>query len=334
MASGLTGGELMASLKDVFEQLNPRTAQVLKNRIAKEEYFLGQAAHDPNLYKNCHEARQAKKASSNQPFLILTYKTPVCASCGYNRKGNCALMGGKLIESPQETPEVAVQRTADILSTEGQVNQVYASRVASHQALPLLKLQALHKKRLASSKNTNSTDTQDQVRSRRVAAILNPSDPVEVKSKNLRGPSARKASNIEGFQIEVEETTGRTASSQKSLGDVFRGSALTVRAKPTPGRQISPLASIDPCPTTNSLSREAKRDNLDLNEENANQAQSSLYRLILQASRRLASGQMTTTLATQLINRIESFEEIGARHNKRTAAIKSQLSALSGGLEL
>lgn len=337
MASGLTGGELRESLRDVFSQLDPVAVTKLAKRIAKEEFFLGQAAHDPNLYKNCHEARQAKKVSANQNLMVLTYKTSLCASCGYNRKGNCGLMGGKLINSAEDAPEIAVQRTGDIMAAEGEMPVGYATKVASRNDVsPLIRLQTMHKKRLGGfQKDTSSTDIPAQIKARRVAAILDPAENNAVKGKNLRAPSARKASNSEDFEIEAPElTANRTASRQVSIFEnMMQSPDITVRSRPAPGRQTSRQAEIDPYGSSMTLAHEDKQASQDVDEDHEEQAQAALHSLSLKSSRLLAQGKMTATLATKLAERIQTMEDFGARHSTRTARVKTQLLALSGGLE-
>jgi hypothetical protein len=335
MASGLTGRDLKESLQDVFSQLNSVESIRLANRIAKEEYFLGQAAHDPNLYANCNMARKAKQISANKNLMVLTYKTPVCASCTYNRQGNCGLMGGKLIAGPDDTPEIAVQRTGDILSSEGHLSSISAGRLASRTDVsPTVRLQTMHKKRLGGF-SKNEPNVSAQIQARRIASILEPGDGETTRGKNLDAPSSRKAANTEKYQLESPDiTSDRTASQRVSFYEsIMKSPDLNVISKPEPGISRSRKAEVDPYGSTMSLPRESKRENKDIEEDNALQAQTALQNLTLRSSRLLAKGQMTSTLATKIIDRIQVMEDFGARHSSRSEAVKRQLSALSGGLE-
>src|SRR3954464_9164570 len=91
LAEGKTGSTLADGLRPVVSLLDGAERERLASVISHEYYILGHAAHDPNLYKTCQAAKVAKEKSQDPHLKILTYKTPMCGSCGLNQRGSCKL---------------------------------------------------------------------------------------------------------------------------------------------------------------------------------------------------------------------------------------------------
>lgn len=337
MADGLTGRDLKASLREVVAQLTQAEQQILQGRIAKEEYFLGKAGWDPNQFKNCREAKSKKVSSPNSKFLILTYRTPICGSCGLNRSGNCALMGGKLISGPGQTPEAAVHRTADIMALEGELTHSRSASVVNlSEKTPALRIKALHYARKKASKRVFSAKStlMTEIRAIRLASIMDSVDPAPVRAKVLTGSS--RASNAEGVQIASPNVSTDRVGAVKAnrWAKMMESSSLTVRAKARAPKVKSASAEIPSAPYVDVPTREGRKANRALNEEHSDQAQSALHLISRKASQLLAEGQITTALAERIVDRMSTLENFGATHTPRTASIRRQLGALTGALEL
>jgi hypothetical protein len=334
MAQGLDRNALREGLREALPALNLKQKSRLASLINREFMILGHAAHDPNLYRNCATAKQAKQNSPDAHLKLLTYQTPLCTSCAYNRSGNCSLMGGRLVSGPEGIPEIAVQRTADILRTEGRVSPAKLGRVAASKASPADRLVILHQHRLDATDRDPRKDIQAQSNSRLAAAILDPSPSFDIKPKKLTGPS--RAVNNEDVTLDVvDDTTDRRGSRLSSrVADMMEPADMRVEVPYDPPRRTSPLAEVEPYTATTTLPKEEHQATPDLDEDNAIQAQKALFKLAKKASLLLSQGVMTTRAATLLYQRMDAMEQHGANHNSRTAAIKNQLDVLSGGLQL
>jgi len=144
LAKGLLGSDLTEALQETLEVLQPAERAKLAKRLKKEIGILGQIAHDPNIYKNCKVAAIAKKQHPHSHTLIATCRTPMCASCAFNRTGKCSLMGGTLIGSTTDITEKMSNKTAMMLIQDRQLDQQEAVRIASAIIPPSKRVAALH----------------------------------------------------------------------------------------------------------------------------------------------------------------------------------------------
>lgn len=326
----------LQGLKDGLAPFSSVLTSSEKSRLAKlinKEYnILGKAAHDPNFYRNCQEARQAKLESKDPHLKILTYRTPMCSSCEFNRRGNCGLIGGRLFSGPKDVPEIAVQRTADILRSEDVVNSPTLNRIATAKASPAERLATLHAKRQDQDPINPQILVKAQGNSRKFSAILETTEIPNITAKKLIGP--RKASNMEGDSLGPfdPETDVVGIDESEKLAHLMEPADMDLEVPSDLPRQTSPMASIQAYDATSfpKFSRVSR----ELKQEHEILAQKALNSLVSKASELLGRGRVSTRIATTLLERMQVMEMHGARHNEYTSPIRDQLDALSGGLQL
>jgi hypothetical protein len=334
LAEGKTGSNLADGLRPVVSTLSSADKTRLASLISREYFILGHAAHDPNLYKTCNAAKIAKQKSLNPELKLLTYKTPMCASCGFNRAGSCGLMGGRLVAGPEEVPEKVVHRTADLLIADRVVSQDTGRGIALGSGTATARLANLHfEKTQTQNQVDTSRDQLDFSRSRVASAMLDPAESEPIRPLALTG-SARKM-NAERFGLgsvdeQEDAPVHRTA---RKINNMI-GDDLNIYLPPEPSR-VAGSVDIDGSPdfTIPSFSRQAG-DQRDLREEQSRQAQKYLIQMARRASRMLGAGKMTIRAANKLFHGMNQMLDLGAVSTEKTAAIQRQLNTLGGGMEL
>lgn len=340
LAAGKVGTELAGELRDLVGALSPQQRRRLAARIDRDYLILGHAAHDPNLYSDCQTAKQAKESSRDPHLKLVTYETPVCASCTFNRKGTCGLMGGRLVAGPRSIPEVVVQRTADLLTATGAVSARVGARVAAARQPADVRLVRLHAQRLAHSvarERDQVADARGQAQTRRVQAMLDPADQgVKLVPKGLTGPRRVRNGEALGLGVTVVRSRHDRSAAVQATGmeAVFDRGGMEVElpVDVRAGRQAG--CELDSYTETDVPDRAATRNQARVSTEGGITAQRGLERALRQASRLLAAGQISTQRAARFQEVCEQFLVTGAQHTRRTAAIQRQLEMLSGGLEL
>lgn len=329
LSEGKTGGDLAEGLHAVVSVLSPGEKKRLASRISREYLILGHAAHDPNMYRTCQAAKEAKESSKDPNLKILTYKTPMCGSCGFNRSARCGLMGGMLIDGPDAVPEKAVHKTADILIANRTLNEGEARLVEMGDGNPTSRVAGLHDRKIKATNFVDDSGIEARIASRRAASILEPAESFEARPKRLVGP-ARKV-NAEALGIGVidddeEETTGT------DFNDMF-GSDMHVDVPADLKDNRSLVGMVDPDTEVDSPSSErtsAEEEDQEVEEE----IQASFMKLAALASRMLGEGALTTRIASQIYHKMQVLQENGARHTRKTARIERQIDALGGGMQL
>jgi hypothetical protein len=328
LAEGRTGSDLANGLHPVASILSPEEKRKLASRISREYLILGHAAHDPNMYKTCQAAKEAKENSKDSNLKILTYKTPMCGSCGFNRNARCGLMGGTLIDGPDAVPEKAVHKTADILIANRTLRESEVRVVEMGQGNPTSRVASLHDRKI---KATTFVDRDDEIKariaSRRAAAILEPAEPFEIRPKRLVGP-ARKV-NAEALGIGVVDDDGEDAGPDFNSmfgSDMHVDVPANIRDDRSVAGMVDPNTEID----TPNFDRTSSEEDQEVHGE----IQSSFMRLAGLASRMLSEGMMSTRTASDIYSKMQILRDNGAIHTKRTARIERQLDALGGGLQM
>jgi hypothetical protein len=187
LAKGFLGQVLTEGIQETHPALTVEERKRVARIVQQEVGILGQAAHDPNQYTSCRKAAQAKEAHPHPHTLIMTYRTPMCASCSFNRKGRCNLMGGMLIEGAKEVPEEAVPRTAKLLVADELLSEVEAGRIVKAKLTPSKRVAGMHLRKELPVINT-TTDTLAQAESRRVASMMdNSGQSIVIIPKKVQG---------------------------------------------------------------------------------------------------------------------------------------------------
>jgi hypothetical protein len=329
LAEGRTGSDLANGLHPVASVLSSEEKRRLASRISREYLILGHAAHDPNMYKTCQAAKEAKENSKDSNLKILTYKTPMCGSCGFNRNACCGLMGGTLIDGPDAVPEKAVHKTADMLIANRTLRESEARVVEMGQGNPTSRVASLHDRKIkASSFVDEDSGIKARIASRRAAAILEPAEAFEIKPKRLIGPARKVNAEALGIGVVDDDDGG----SVTDLNDMF-GSDMHVDVPANIRDDRSVVGMVDPdseigVPDFDHTSSEEE------NQEVHGEIQSSFMRLAGLASRMLSNGVMSTKTASDIYQKMQILQENGAIHTRKTARLERQLDSLGGGLQM
>lgn len=336
MARGLLGRDLQSALVEAHPLLSPNQRKLVSNHLRKEVGILGQVAHDPNLFNNCKQATAAKEKHPHPHTLIATYRTPLCTTCAYNRKGGCGLMGGQLIASADAVDEKIVDRTASILVEDGLLPSSEAQRIAS-SPLPAGKRAAALHLRLALPIVDDKANAKAQQESRRMAGIMQNDTTIQVASGAMKGP--RKASNREDREmdgsLEAHPGDDRIARRAFAFDVALRPADMTIEipGEPTPPRKDVRLASrsVFDVPKMDSGNH---RKASAVKEEHLGHIQDEHDRVVRTAASLLARGDVDTEKASTLTQQLDVLRQHGAVATRRAERITRQLSALTGALEL
>jgi len=336
MAKGMLGAQLQQALQEAHPAMTPNQRTIVGSAIRKEVGVLGQVAHDPNLYQNCRQASVAKEQHPSNHTLIATYTTPMCATCDYNRKGSCSLMGGTLIAGAEGIDDRIVDRTASILVEEKQLTSQEANRITAAPLPPGKRAAALHLRRSLPMYD-EASDRRAQQDSRRISSMMQNDTQVEIRPARTVGP--RVARNIEDRDLESALDTQpgdeRVSKRAASYNRVLQSPSMEIEipGEPTPHRRDVRLAAntVFDVPLMDSGSHP---DQAEVENDSRNVVQSSHDKLIRAASRLMASGSMTMSKAGEFITQLDALQEHGAVSSRRASRITTQLSALVGALEM
>jgi len=328
LAEGRTGSDLADGLHPAVSVLSPQEKRRLAARISREYLILGHAAHDPNIYKTCQAAKEAKESSQDPNLKILTYRTPMCGSCGFNRNASCGLMGGTLIDGPDNVPEKAVHRTADILIANRTLSESEARTVEMGQGNPTSRVAGLHDRKLkATAFADEDFGVKARMASRRAASILEPAESFEIKPKRLTGPARKVNAEALGIGV-VDNDDGGTVT---DLNDMFGSDMhVDVPANIKDDRSIAGMVDQNSEIDTPDFDRTSSEEDQEVEAE----IQASFMKLAGLASRMLSEGAMNTRTASKIYQRMQILQENGAVHTRKTARIERQIDALGGGMQL
>lgn len=330
MAQGLTGSDLADGLRPSASVLSSDDKKILASAISREYFILGQAAHDPNLYKTCQAAKVAKQKSTKPEFKILTYKTPMCASCGLNRSGHCGLMGGRLIAGPDDIPERAVHQTADLISSEESLDQDEVKKISMSRSSSTNRLASLHQERIqASSYVDKDSDLKAESHSRVAASILDSAEPENITGRRLRGSSRRLNAEVLGVGSVDESQDSQVIRKAYRIDQMIDHDMIVDIPGDTPVRRSAGV-ELDSYTEMDIPERVQPLEAV----ENDPEIQASLFKLSHHASKLLSQGQMHLRSASKIYHRMQDLVDLGAVHTQKTSAISRQLNALGGGLEV
>jgi hypothetical protein len=330
LAQGRTGSELANGLHPVVSALSSEEKRKLASRISREYLILGHAAHDPNMYKTCQAAKEAKEKSSDFHFKILTYKTPMCNSCGFNRNACCGLMGGTLIDGPDNVPEKAVHKTADILIANRILGESEARIIEMGQGNATSRVASLHDRKLrASSFVEGDTGIKARMASRRAASILKPAESFDIKPKKLIGPARKVNAEALGIGVVDNEDEDIGVDFNTMLGSDMH---VDVPANIRDDRSLSGVVDYNSEIDMPKFERTSSEG--DEGQEVQDEIQASFMRLAGLASKMLSEGVMSTQNASEIYSKMQILQENGARHTRKTARIERQVDALGGGLQM
>jgi hypothetical protein len=330
LAEGRTGADLANGLHPVVSVLSPGEKKRLAARISREYLILGHAAHDPNMYRTCQAAKEAKENSRDPNLKILTYRTPMCSSCGFNRNARCGLMGGMLIDGPDDVPEKAVHKTADILIANRTLNESEARTVEMGRGNATSRVAGLHDRKIkATTFADEDFEVKARIASRRAASIMEPAESFEIKPKRLTGP-ARKV-NAESLGIGVVDNDGEDTG--VDFNSMFGSDMhVDVPANIKDDRSVAGMVDSNTEIDTPNFDRTSSEE--DEGREVQAEIQASFMRLAGLASRMLSEGAMSTKTASEIYQKMQVLQENGAMHTRKTARIERQIDALGGGMQL
>jgi len=315
--------------------MTPENKKRLGSFLRKEIGFLGQVAHNPNLYPSCKTARIAKENHPRKEGLILTYRTPMCASCSHNQGNRCALMGGSLVASLEETPETAVVRTANLLVNQERLERGEASRIAKAKLPAGQRVAAMHI--LSNQRVENPSEDIEAIQgSRQAASILDPAgNEMIVPEQSLIGPG--RVANVEEHEEGAFESH---AGDEKVSKRATRMASLLIPAEipvevPDAGRAPRADVQMDPFATFNVPGRERRSRTASATEqETSDQARVAYNRYARIARKLLAGGHLTTEIAAKLYTRMDELKQFGVMPTERQSRVANQVAALAGYLEM
>jgi hypothetical protein len=237
-------------------------------------------------------------------------------------------MGGTLIDGPDNVPEKAVHKTADILIANRTLNENEVRTVEMGQGNATSRVASLHDRKIkATTFVDGDTGTKARIASRRAASILEPGESFEIRPKRLTGP-ARKV-NAESLGLgtidDSDEDTGVDFNSMFQ-SEMHVDVPANIRDDRSVMGMVDPNTEVD-TPNFNHMFSE---EDPDVGAE----IQAALTRLAGLASRALSEGAMSTRTASQIYQKMQTLLANGAVHTRRTARIERQLDSIGGGLQL
>lgn len=325
MAQGVVGKALTDEIDQVYPGLSESQKSRLAREIKKEMGVLGITAHDPNLYKSCEAASEAKKNHQFRDTLIATYQTPMCASCAYNRKGSCGLMGGKLVAGAQGiSQEIALVASKLAVETGrasiGQVRDIMASDLSDNR-----KVAAINMVKSIGFEN----DTRAENSSRVASSIL---DNTHTKSLLVQDIDLTKPRYGSDRGLEARSGDDEVSREASSLGSVFNPIGMDLLPEVEVKR--SATASLNNRGVVEVPEFSASPNKIASEEEQMGQVSVAMSRLSRVASQALAKGAMNMAKAVTILARRDELCELGAQPNSTEKAIFRQLEALRGDLTL
>jgi hypothetical protein len=328
LSEGRTGSDLAKGLHPVASVLSPEEKRRLASRISREYLILGHAAHDPNMYRTCQAAKEAKETSKDPNLKILTYRTPMCGSCGFNRNARCGLMGGTLIDGPDNVPEKAVHKTADILIANRTLGEGEARTVEMGQGNATSRVAGLHDRKIKATTFVNEDKgIKARIASRRAASILEPAESFEIKPKRLIGPARKVNAEALGLGV-VDDNEDENVNA--TFNDMFGSDMhVDIPANLKDDRSIAGMVDSNSEVDTPDFERTSSED-----QEVEAEIQSSFMKLAGLASRMLSEGAMSTRTASEIYQKMQILQENGAVHTRKTARIERQIDALGGSMQL
>jgi len=335
MAQGILGSDLWQGVLDAHSNLTTKERKKLFAAVKKEVGVLGQVLHNPNLYRDCRTAKTAKENHPQPHALLLTQRTPMCASCSFNRQGRCALMGGRLATGPTDVTEEIVIKTAHLLAAEGQLPKSETAKIAK-ASLPAHKRVAALNLRKVTAISTPESDTKDRARSRRIAAMMDQNgvsldvDP----ARKIGSGRAKNAENVDANALFAEQPGDKKIAkkARRVAKRLQQGETRADLGDASPLRQDIRLANVGCFDIP--VFENGRNATVDVNEEHMNHAQHSHDKLVDLSSRLMRAGRMTAAAAEKIGHRLEELRQYGALPTDRQARIARQLYAMSGGLEL
>lgn len=334
LAKGLLGSDFVQAFDESCDLKPDERVEVLT--AAKQEMgILGQVAFDPSLYASCKIAKKAKLSHPSPSSLILTYKTASCECCSHKNDSlgqihSCGLMGGRLV-AKDEVPEESVLKVARKLMDENSVSKQEVSRIVKSSLPAKTRVAALMLKKIDSGKLSES-DMRGQAQSRRIAAMLDQTG-VGIDVGEAKKVGSRTAKNREQT-VDFDSRLGDEKAVKKAakFGTYMSKQNIVTEADFNPGfRKDVRVAS------TKSFEfpeRIAMTEDRDVVEEGVQHAQSIHDKLVRFARKNLVDGKMTAALAERISSKLEELWGVGAVAKEKDARIASQLSAMSGLLEL
>lgn len=324
MSKGIVGRDLTDNIDATYPGLSSAQKTRLAREIKKEMGVLGITAHDPNLYKTCEAAAESKKAHPNRDSLIATYQTPMCASCEFNRKGSCGLMGGKLVAGAKSIPHEIVKVAARLASeygraSEGQIRDILASDLADNQKVAAINM----------ASNLIPSDTRAENSSRTAAAIL---DNTHTKSLSVGEVDLTKARYGSDKGLEARAGDAEVSRQASDLGSFFDPVSLDLM--PEAKFSKSAKASIGNRSVVEVPEFDQNPNRTASEEEQMLQVGVALKKLSRVASKALASGAVNMAKAVTILARRDELCELGAIPTRPERAIFRQLEALRGDLTL
>lgn len=334
LAQGTLGAALQEGIREAHPGLSPKEMVRVSKRIRPEVGILGHILHDPTQYNSCRIAADNKAEHPNKHRLILTARTPMCATCSFNKQGRCGLMGGKLVDNAQDISEETVARTARILVDDGALDQGEASMI-QRASIPPARRAASLLLRTTLPVIDVEVETRAMQASRRTAAMLDPAESsVTVRAGRMKGPRRTRNADAQEEAATLVEQPGdqRVARRAAAFGEALRPADFQVNLpdSPEPFRKDVRLAaqsSFD-IPEFTHGTRTASDD------EHQDQIQLTYNKIISRSSQVMARGDMTTEGASKAIAKLDTLEQHGAKASRTARKIITQISALCGHLEL
>lgn len=335
LASGMMGSELWHQIQQAHPHLTPDSKNRLAAYLRREVGFLGQVAHNPNLYPTCKTARIAKERHPRKEGLILTYRTPMCGSCTANKEGRCALMGGRLVAGPEETPETAVVRTANRLVNQETLSREEANRIAKAKAPAGQRVAALSILATQRVEDPNK-DIAAVQGSRQAASILDPAgNSMEIPPQARKGPGrVANSDQLVGEAFDFHAGDEKVSQGACRVASLLNPSEIPVEV-PDSGAAPRTDVQMDPFATFTVPKRErGTRSASAVAEESVDQAHQAYNQYARLARKLLSSGHMTTEIAARLYGRMDELKQFGVVPNERQARVARQVGALAGHLEM
>lgn len=334
LAQGTLGAALQEGILEAHPGLSPKERARVAKKIRPEVGILGHILHDPNQYNSCRTAAENKANHPNKHRLIVTTRTPMCATCSFNKQGRCGLMGGKLVEGVKDISEETVARTARILVDDGALEQGEASMIQK-AAIPPARRAASLTLRTTLPVIDADVETRAMQSSRRTAAILDHGESsVTVRAGSMKGPRRTRNADAQEEAATLVEQPGdqRVARRAMAFGNALRPADFQVDLpdNPEPFRKDVRLAAR----STFDVPKFTHGTRTASDEEHQGQIQVNYDQIINRSAKVMARGDMTAEGAAKIIAKLDTFEQHGAKATRTARKIITQISALCGHLEL
>jgi hypothetical protein len=330
LAEGAVGADFRARFDDLHPEATPRERARLAQKLRPEFGVLGHALHDPNRYRSCNVAASVLERHPNRDTIVAVKRTPLCASCGYNRQGRCGLMNAVIAKNAASLPATTVRPTVAALLRRETIETPEAERIAAARITPSRKVAALHLRARLTPPDTSAADVQVRADAVRFGALVDPIPASPIITPGVRRNRARAASaSRDPATVERQPGDCREERRSRDLAATLKSPGLTIDPAPRyepGGRSLAITAS----PHLTLPARERRSRRASVLENDLVLFRRTFERTLVSVRKRFASGRMTAKRAAACLEVLEEAPIHGIRPTRAARHLIGQLALFAG----